>query len=162
MPENNPNQQEEKVGYGHPPKEYQFQPGQSGNPAGSAKGPRGKRLSTLLEECMDIEVDAIDPVTMSKQRMPMSRVQVLALLREGAKGNTKALQIIFDRLEGGVPNKLSLSNPDGLPLLGPITLEVTPVQGSPDPHEILPGPPTSPAGEPGPAPSPIQPGEKNG
>ncbi len=157
-----PKKTQEAVGHGHPPKEYQFKPGQSGNPEGSKPGVRGKQLSTLLRECMDLEVDATDPQTMNRTKMPMSKVQVLALLREGSKGNTKALQIIFDRLEGAVPNKLTLGGEGGLPLLGPITLEVQPVAGGPDPHDILPGPPSAAPALTQDPPPPQQPGEKNG
>ena len=145
MSESEPEKIQEPVGHGHPPKEYQFKPGQSGNPAGSKPGPRGKQLSTLLSECMEMEVDAIDPITKLTTKMKMSKVQVLALLREGSKGNTKALQIIFDRLEGAVPNKLNLGNADGEALFpGPISLEILSVEAAP--AAALPPPTPMPTG----------------
>jgi hypothetical protein len=42
------------VGYGRPPKEFQFEPGQSGNPAGSKGRARlvGKQLKALIERAL--------------------------------------------------------------------------------------------------------------
>jgi hypothetical protein len=42
------------VGYGRPPKEFQFKPGQSGNPAGSKGRARlvGKQLKALIERAL--------------------------------------------------------------------------------------------------------------
>jgi hypothetical protein len=48
----------EKVGYGRPPKEYQFKPGQSGNPKGARRKPRSiaPDLKALFERALSRKV----------------------------------------------------------------------------------------------------------
>ena len=44
-----------RVGYGKPPKQHQFQPGQSGNRKGRPKGAKNK--ATLLREILDRKIE---------------------------------------------------------------------------------------------------------
>ena len=49
--------EEYRVGPGHPPKEYQFKPGQSGNPKGAKRKPSlGPDLKALLERALNEKV----------------------------------------------------------------------------------------------------------
>ena len=47
-----------RVGYGRPPKEYQFKPGQSGNPKGRPKNSFKSPLKRMLLELLDNADDA--------------------------------------------------------------------------------------------------------
>src|SRR5712691_3437921 len=53
-----PSDQEYRVGPGRPPKEYQFQPGQSGNPKGARRTPRSiaPDLKALFERALSGKV----------------------------------------------------------------------------------------------------------
>src|SRR6266487_4709834 len=53
-----PSDQEYRVGPGRPPKEYQFKPGQSGNPKGARRKPKSiaPDLKALFERALNTEV----------------------------------------------------------------------------------------------------------
>jgi len=53
-----PSDQEYRVGPGRPPREYQFQPGQSGNPKGAARKPKSiaPELGAILERSLNGKV----------------------------------------------------------------------------------------------------------
>lgn len=53
-----PSDQEYRVGPGRPPKEYQFKPGQSGNPKGASRKPRSiaSDLKALFERALSAKV----------------------------------------------------------------------------------------------------------
>jgi hypothetical protein len=44
-----------EIGYGKPPKQHQFEPGQSGNPKGRPKG--AKNTATLAREILDRKIE---------------------------------------------------------------------------------------------------------
>jgi hypothetical protein len=55
--QNRPTPEEDRVGPGRPPKEYQFKPGQSGNPKGAKRKPSlGPDLKALLERALNEKV----------------------------------------------------------------------------------------------------------
>ena len=72
-------------------KPYQFQPGQSGNPGGMKKG---QSLTAVLRELLE-QIPKGDTAKL-KERI------VKALLDKALRGDTKALDIIFDRSDGKV------------------------------------------------------------
>lgn len=84
-------------GYGKPPREHQFRPGQSGNPKG--RPPGTKNTATLLREILDrkIEVrngDAIRKITV--------REAMLTRFAESAlKGDTKSAAFLLQRYDIG-------------------------------------------------------------
>ena len=66
---NNDSNSNHRVGYGRPPKEHQFQPGQSGNPFGRPKGARSFK-SDLRDELG--EVISVSDVSIRPSRSPSS------------------------------------------------------------------------------------------
>jgi len=76
----------------------QFKPGQSGNPKGRPKGVRN--LSTILREMLEQEV----PITTEDgkvERKKLQEILVRKLINQAVKKeNLKAIQEIFDRVEG--------------------------------------------------------------
>lgn len=75
---------------GEPPKEYQFKPGESGNPAGRPKGQ--KWLKTRLREAL--EATGAD------------KDIVLALIEKAKKGDIMAIKEIMDRVDGKVTQEI--------------------------------------------------------
>ena len=81
-----------EVGYKKPPKETQFQPGQSGNPNGRPKG--AKNLKTDLAEELQERIalrEGGERQTVSKQRAMLKRLMERAL-----HGDTKAASLIIN------------------------------------------------------------------
>ena len=81
-----------EVGYKRPPKESQFQPGQSGNPNGRPKG--AKNLKTDLEEELQERIalrEGGERRTVSKQRAMLKR-----LLERALQGDTKAAALLLN------------------------------------------------------------------
>ena len=76
------------VGYGRPPKEHQFAKGQSGNPAGRAKG--SQNFDTALRKALNERVVA----TIDGQRMEIPKYQAIAsqLVNQAASGVFSALK----------------------------------------------------------------------
>lgn len=72
---------------GKPPREHQFKPGQSGNPAGRPKG--SKAIDMLMEEELDRKIE----VTLSGRRTRLSKRQVMIrqLVDKALKGDYKAI-----------------------------------------------------------------------
>jgi hypothetical protein len=82
--------QEYKVGPGHPPKEYQFKPGQSGNP----KGAKRKQPSMTLDLKVALERALNKPIKLKqgeKERIVTLAVAgIEQLVAQFAKGNHQA------------------------------------------------------------------------
>jgi hypothetical protein len=79
-----------RVGYGRPPKEHQFRPGQSGNPTGRPKGARSFKsdLHDELGELISISDDNAT-VEVTKQR-----AIIKTLLRLAIAGDPRAIATI--------------------------------------------------------------------
>lgn len=85
------NDDDSDVGYGRPPKAYQFKPGQSGNPTGRPKGKKNE--ATLARELLDRKISV-------QERGKTRRIAILeALLRrileDALKGNVKSANFLF-------------------------------------------------------------------
>ena len=76
----------------------QWQPGQSGNPGGR---PKGTSLTSVLRELLD-QIPKGDTAKL-KERI------VKALLDKALRGDTRALDIIFDRTDGKVSLPLEVT-----------------------------------------------------
>jgi hypothetical protein len=80
----------DSVGYKHPPKEHQFRPGQSGNPAGKPKGARSFKsdLRDELNELVPITEGGRE-IELSKQRLLIKR-----LVGSAIEGDPRAIATI--------------------------------------------------------------------
>jgi hypothetical protein len=92
---------EYKVGPGHPPKEYRFKPGQSGNPRGAKRKPKpmAPDLKAALERALH------EPIKLKqgeRQRtMTMAEAGIKQLVAQFVKGNHQArrdLIVLADKL----------------------------------------------------------------
>lgn len=73
------------VGYGKPPREFRFKPGQSGNPHGR---PKGSSLKADLRAALSMAVPG-SPTT-TKQRALVEK-----LVDEASAGNLNAIKLLF-------------------------------------------------------------------
>jgi Family of unknown function (DUF5681) len=80
-----------QVGYGRPPAEHQFRPGQSGNPSGRPKGARSFKsdLRDELGEVISIGDDNNKTIEVTKQR-----AIIKTLLRMAIAGDPRAIATI--------------------------------------------------------------------
>ncbi|MEN0653919.1 MULTISPECIES: DUF5681 domain-containing protein [Hyphobacterium] len=87
----NPNSDEEPVGYGQPPRHSRFQPGQSGNPKGRPKG--SKNVGSILRRLLDVEF----PVSQRGVETTKSTREILIqrLIEKAARGDRKATEFIL-------------------------------------------------------------------
>jgi hypothetical protein len=84
-----------KTGYGSPPKQHQFKPGQSGNPKGRPKG--AKNTATLLREILDRNIEVRTATTVRKISV---REAMLTRFAESAlKGDTKSAAFLLQRYD---------------------------------------------------------------
>jgi hypothetical protein len=83
---------EDKVGYGNPPKDTQFQPGQSGNPGG-----RPKRHKGLSEALLDILEG--DLTTEDDKPVQGYEVVALTLVQRMLAGDRHATQLLFRQVK---------------------------------------------------------------
>ena len=92
-----------EVGYGKPPAEHRYKPGQSGNPLGRPKGARNKQRKPYDERLKEIvleeayrEVQVHDG---NKQvTVPMAQAIVRSMAVSAAKGNTRAQRLFSEML----------------------------------------------------------------
>jgi Family of unknown function (DUF5681) len=83
------------VGYGKPPKQHQYQPGQSGNSKGRPKG--AKSTSTLLRETLDRKIEVRTGATVRKVSV---REAIMIRLAEAAlKGDIKSAHFLLQRYD---------------------------------------------------------------
>jgi len=89
----------DRVGYGKPPKEHQFRPGQSGNPKGRPKGAKNKPPATAYEQRLDAllleefyrEVGV--PVGGEMQTVTKAGLGMRALMARAIKGSVPAIRL---------------------------------------------------------------------
>ena len=111
-----------KVGPGCPPKEHQWQPGQSGNPAGSPKAKTNlyKHISKY-SGMTDAELAQLDLESLTQtEKAGLKIVQDMAAgKRTGAEGMAR---YIVDREEGRIPENLRVDvQPQSLADIAAIT-----------------------------------------
>jgi hypothetical protein len=91
-PQPGPQPNDYRVGYGRPPAEHQFRPGQSGNPRGRPRGILNLKTDLAKELAERVQVTENGRrVTLSKQRLLLK-----ALTAKAVKGDTKAAGILIN------------------------------------------------------------------
>ena len=93
---------EYKVGPGRPPKEYQFKPGQSGNPKGPKRKPKpmAPDLKAALERALNEQIKLKQGER--ERTMTMAEAGIKQLVAQFAKGNHQArrdLIVLCDKLD---------------------------------------------------------------
>ena len=87
------------VGYGHPPQESQYKPGQSGNPGGRPKEPED--LNAKIRDELNIYIPAL--VNGHEVQLTQKHAVVRALIRKAFAGDPRALGIVLQRYHASHP-----------------------------------------------------------
>ena len=101
-----------EVGFGKPPKETQFKPGESGNPKGRPKG--SKNFRTELIEELNMKVRVIE--NGQAQFMTKLEAAIKTLVNKTLSGDMRATRLLFDVIEKQDPEFDEGAGGDALPL----------------------------------------------
>jgi Family of unknown function (DUF5681) len=96
-----------QIGYGKPPKQYQFKPGQSGNPRGRPRGRLSKKAvwDRIMSEPMSIREDGKTRTVTKYEGL------CLAQLTKGIKGDTRSALFAINEAE-----RAGFGEPDAEPV----------------------------------------------
>jgi uncharacterized protein DUF5681 len=102
-----------EIGYGHPPKQFQFQPGQSGNPKG--RPPGRPNIKTMVERVINQRI----PIRQGEEtrEMPLFQAVLYAQGLKGAKGDARSAGVFFKIAE---PKNENETEQGGASLLQPV------------------------------------------
>jgi hypothetical protein len=84
-----------RVGYGRPPQEHRFQPGESGNRKGRPKG--AKNTVTLLREILYRKIEVRTGSTVRK--MSVREAMLTRFAESALKGDTKSAAFLLQRYD---------------------------------------------------------------
>jgi len=98
----NSRSKQSEIGYGKPPRQHQFQPGQSGNPKGRPKG--SKNESTILREIFNRKVESRSGGRTRK--ITILEGILLRIADDSLKGNTKSAAFLLNRYAALVSGEL--------------------------------------------------------
>lgn len=90
MASTDPPKPAQKVGYGNPPVEHQFKPGQSGNPKGRPKGPGN--LLKVISKHAGKKILVLESGV--EKKMTKMDVVVSAMFTKAAKGDVAAARLL--------------------------------------------------------------------
>jgi hypothetical protein len=90
------------VGYGRPPRQHQFRPGQSGNPKGRPKG--SKSAQAILREILTRKI----PARLGGKVVRMSICEAIftKIAEDALKGDPKAAGFLMNRFDMNEPENL--------------------------------------------------------
>jgi len=83
------------VGYGKPPRQHQFQPGQSGNRKGRPTG--AKNTATMLREILDRKIEVRSGGTVRK--ISVREAMLTRFAETALKGDTKSAAFLLQRYD---------------------------------------------------------------
>jgi uncharacterized protein DUF5681 len=85
---------DDRVGYGKPPKRTRFRPGQSGNPRGRSRAVDFKDWENPIQKYM------LEPMTVTikgkKEKVPVVDALIKTAIRRALEGCTKHLKVLLD------------------------------------------------------------------
>ncbi|MBR1211097.1 DUF5681 domain-containing protein [Bradyrhizobium sp. JYMT SZCCT0180] len=90
------------VGYGRPPQQHRFKPGQSGNPKGRPRG--SKNESTLVREILERKIESRS--NGRTRKISVLEGIILKMVEEALKGNTKTAAFVLNRYAAMVSGDL--------------------------------------------------------
>jgi uncharacterized protein DUF5681 len=89
---------DDRVGYGKPPKRTRFRPGQSGNPRGRSRAVDFKDWENPIQKYM------LEPMTVTikgkKEKVPVVDALIKTAIRRALEGCTKHLKVLLDGSDG--------------------------------------------------------------
>jgi hypothetical protein len=85
---------DDRVGYGKPPKRTRFKPGQSGNPRGRSRAVEFRDWENPIQRYM------LEPITVTikgkKEKVPVVDALIKTAIRRALEGCTKHLKVLLD------------------------------------------------------------------
>jgi hypothetical protein len=96
------------VGYGRPPREHQFKPGQSGNPKGRPKGTKNE--STILKELLERK-NLLREGGKPRKAMVLEAIH-LRIAEDALRGNVKSAAFTLNRYGALVSRELQPTEVD--------------------------------------------------
>jgi hypothetical protein len=97
---------EELAGYGKPPQQHQFKPGESGNPAGYPEGKPNR--GTVARKFLQAPIHYKDPSTGQYVLGTIEESMVLAMMAAATNGDVNAYREIMDSVYGKVTDKVQV------------------------------------------------------
>jgi hypothetical protein len=91
------------VGFGKPPRDHQFKPGQSGNRRGRPKG--SKNSATILNELLQRKIEVREGGRLRK--ITIHEAVLRRILEDSLKGNIKSAAFLLNRLNSSPGDDVS-------------------------------------------------------
>lgn len=87
-----------------------------GNPGGPGRAPGTTILRTSLKKILAYQIDIENPLTKDLEKITVNEAIALKLVKRALEGNLRAIEMIFDRVDGKIVDMLQLGNMDDKPL----------------------------------------------
>lgn len=91
-----------------PIKKHQWKKGQSGNPNGRPKG--AKNRSTTARKWLNVNIKAVNPLTLEEEQMSQEDLMTLALIKKGRQGDVGAYKAVLDSGYGQAKENIDLNS----------------------------------------------------
>ena len=91
-----PRRSDDEVGYGRPPPEHRFRPGQSGNPKGRPRGANSE--ATILQQLLQRKI--VVHQNGRARKITVLEAILLRFTEDSLKGNTKSAAFLLNRHAG--------------------------------------------------------------